>query len=290
MKKLLLSLLIVIASVGVSLAQVPPRGISYQAVVTDDLGRIQDRRQVTFRINILQGSASGSAVYAETHKVTTNDKGIVNFTIGRGTKLVGEFDEIVWQEGHFFAKIELDLDAGTNFRFMGTTELLSVPYAFFAYKADTTNFAHTAGPVYKKGDLAEGGMVIATWDGGRHGWVVALEDESTFADWFSAKLACEGKTTGGYRDWVLPTITQLNLIYQEKGLYDEKELYGDFQRPLYWSSSESGPREGYGEEFDFVWILLFNSYSDTHVTGTAGEQTPIFKLGYKAGVRAVRAF
>lgn len=219
MRQTLLIILFIFA--GISFAQIP-KGISYQAIVANSLGSIQESRDVAFRISLLEGSSTGSVVYAETHKVKTNDKGVVNLVIGRGTTIDGSFDEIVWQNGRFYAKFEVDLSAGTNFRFMGVTELLTVPFAFYAFRSDSASYAFKAdsanisGPYYEVGDTAQGGMVIATWDGGRHGLVSGLKDLTGSISWDRASLLAEADTTGGFKDWRIPTIAQLKMMYKNR--------------------------------------------------------------------------
>jgi len=108
-----------------------PNSFKYQTVVRDFSGNVMANQNVSFQISILQGSASGSSVYTETHSITTNDFGLVNINIGEGSTS-DDFYSIDWSLGPYFIQIELDENGGTSYSLMGTSQLLSVPYAMYA--------------------------------------------------------------------------------------------------------------------------------------------------------------
>lgn len=112
-----------------------PQAIKYQAVARDNAGNLIANQNIGFRINILQNSPIGNSVYAETHVVASNDLGLVHLDIGAGTNLSGNFSTINWGASSYFIKVEMDVTGGTNYLLMGTSQLLSVPYALFAEKA-----------------------------------------------------------------------------------------------------------------------------------------------------------
>jgi hypothetical protein len=109
-----------------------PQSFKYQTTVRDNTGNLLSNKLVAFRISLLQGSASGNVTYAERHNIATNDFGIANFNVGQGSVLQGVFASINWGNGPYFLKIELDLNNGTNYVFMGSSQLLSVPFAMYA--------------------------------------------------------------------------------------------------------------------------------------------------------------
>lgn len=112
-----------------------PEAFKYQAVVRNSSGDILSNRNVSFRINILQGSENGNIVYTELHSFTTNDFGLVNLEIGNGSPTNGSFNNIIWANDKYFIRVELDISGGTDFQLMGTSQLVSVPYALYARKA-----------------------------------------------------------------------------------------------------------------------------------------------------------
>jgi len=134
-KKILLSATFV-AFVFIGLAQVPD-AFNYQAVVRNNSGEVVANQNVSFQISILQGSESGTVMYAETHTVSTNAFGLVNLKVGSGTLVSGVFSPGGWGATSHFLKIEIDPAGGSTYTHLGTSELLSVPYAFHAQTVQT---------------------------------------------------------------------------------------------------------------------------------------------------------
>ena len=119
-----------------------PNKFSYQAVIRNTANELVTNRQVGMQISIMQGSATGIAVYLETHTPTTNANGLVSIEIGGGTTN-NDFSAIDWSNGPFFLKTETDPAGGTNYTITGTSQLLSVPYALYANSAK--NITETQG-------------------------------------------------------------------------------------------------------------------------------------------------
>ncbi|MBL7105125.1 MAG: hypothetical protein ISS18_12415 [Bacteroidales bacterium] len=109
-----------------------PKAFNYQAVVRDTTGNILCNQNISIRSSIIKGSQSGIVIYSETHSDTTNQFGIISLNIGNGNVISGTFDSINWGNDNYFLKIEIDDTGGTNFQYMGTTQLLSVPYALYS--------------------------------------------------------------------------------------------------------------------------------------------------------------
>jgi hypothetical protein len=114
-----------------------PEKMSYQAVIRNTSDALVTNTQVGMQISILQGSASGTAVYVETQTPTTNANGLVSLEIGTGTVVSGNFTTIDWANGQYFIKTETDPTGGTTYTITGTSQLLSVPYALHAKTAET---------------------------------------------------------------------------------------------------------------------------------------------------------
>ena len=130
MKKLFTLLaLIVITTINAQ----APQGFNYQATVRNSSGALIINQNVLFKFNIMLNSQTSLPVYSETHQVPTDDLGQVNLTVGTGTATTGTFAGINWGSGTYFLGIELN--TGANFVAMGTTQLLSVPYALYANTA-----------------------------------------------------------------------------------------------------------------------------------------------------------
>lgn len=114
-----------------------PEAIQYQAVVRDAAGQISASQSTYVRFYILQGSATGTSVYQEYHKTATNAYGLVSVRLGEGIVESGSFTAINWGAGPYFLKVAVDPLGGTNYVDMGTTQLVSVPYALYAETAGT---------------------------------------------------------------------------------------------------------------------------------------------------------
>ncbi len=141
MKKLLLLSALFISFL--TFAQVP-QGISYQAIALNGSGNAVVSSNVGIRLSILDNSASGAVLYTETHTAVTNAQGLFNLVIGQGTPTVGVFSALKWETNAKYLKVEMDAAGGTSYVLVGTTQLLSVPYALYAGKVDAANI--TGGP------------------------------------------------------------------------------------------------------------------------------------------------
>ncbi|SDD23691.1 Lcl domain-containing protein [Williamwhitmania taraxaci] len=135
MRKIYAVLISLIITTGV-FAQAPEK-MSYQAVVRNSSNQLVVSKAVGMRISILQNSDSGTEVYAETQTPTTNTNGLVTIEIGSGTVVSGAFSSINWSVGTYFIKTEIDPAGGNSYSITGVSQLLSVPFALHAKKADS---------------------------------------------------------------------------------------------------------------------------------------------------------
>ena len=85
---------------------------------------------VTVDINILQGSASGTSVFTEQHSVTTTAQGLINLNIGS----VEDLSVVDFSSDTYFVEISV------NGSVMGTSQLLSVPYALQAKEVESVDY------------------------------------------------------------------------------------------------------------------------------------------------------
>ena len=145
MKKLFTLMITVVISIC-AFTQTPQK-MSYQAVIRNAGGALLPNQNVGIRIQILQGSEYGAAVYVETHTRTTNANGLATLEIGGGTVVLGSFSGINWAGGPYFLKTEIDPAGGTSYSIIGTNQLLSVPYALYAKSvASETDPVFTVSP------------------------------------------------------------------------------------------------------------------------------------------------
>lgn len=279
MKRIYLLIIAIFLSVT-TFAQAPQK-MSYQAVIRNASNALVASTPIGMRISILKDSSKGVAVYTETQSLTTNTNGLVSMEIGNGTVLLGTFSGIDWSNGPYFVKIETDPTGGTSYTIVGVNQLLSVPYSLFSASSSGI-FTHYIG------ELFGGGIVIAVWrvSGVEHGLIASLKDLSASAAWSnvtttligasaqnirngqsntasiisqaghtsSAALMCDTFTDGGFTDWYLPAIWELNQCYNAALIVNE--ILGDidgFKFSYYWSSTEYGANDAYNYTFYPGW-------------------------------------
>ena len=154
LKSIILSVALSLSVIGFSQT---PESFKYQAVARDVSGTVLINQAVAFQISLLKGSTTGNAVFVETHSVTTNAFGLVNLEIGKGSLVSGSFSAIDWSADSYFVKIELDETGGTNYKLMGTSQLLSVPYALHAKTVEQKQSLSLKGDTLS---ISEGNTVI----------------------------------------------------------------------------------------------------------------------------------
>jgi hypothetical protein len=226
-----------------------PQKMSYQAVIRNVSNSLVTSSAVGMKISILQGSISGSIVYAETIASTTNANGLVSLEIGTGAVVTGTFASINWAAGPYFIKTETDPTGGTAYTITGTNELMSVPYALFAANS-TPGPAGPVGPIgpvgptgalaplggftHYLGELFNGGIIFYLYkgsDGFEHGLIVATTE--TICAWQStvSLVNADRRDDGFYNTnlmtfspaktyinslgtgWYLPSIDELFLLF-----------------------------------------------------------------------------
>lgn len=134
MKKIFLIMIVVLLTANL-FAQAPQK-MSYQAVIRNASNTLITNTTVGMRLSILQGSEFGASVYVETQTPTTNTNGLASLEIGNGTVILGTFSSIDWSNGPYFIKTETDPTGGSAYSIIGTSQLMSVPYALFAANAN----------------------------------------------------------------------------------------------------------------------------------------------------------
>lgn len=148
MNRILYLLLFIFSSTTIFAQDAPPQAVCYQAVATDAQGSELMAADLSIRATVLKGSPTGQVVYQEIQQTSTDDFGLFNINIGEGSLVGGDaFSEIDWGADTYFLKMEMDPVAGNNFVELGTSQILSVPYALFSGKsafADSTALAIAA--------------------------------------------------------------------------------------------------------------------------------------------------
>ena len=144
----IISTIVNLLFISFSIAQTP-QGFNYQAVLHNASGEVIAGKQVGMRISILKDDIP---VCVEVFTPTTNDFGMVTLVIGSVNTI--DFSSINWSTGIFSVKIELDPNGGTSYYVMGTSQLLSVPFALYAKKAEN-GFSGSYSDLTGKPDLSQ---------------------------------------------------------------------------------------------------------------------------------------
>ncbi|HLP49910.1 MAG TPA: hypothetical protein VK154_03440 [Chitinophagales bacterium] len=128
-----------------------PSKFNYQAVARNAAGNALANQNVAVRFTIHHLTAGGTTLYQETHNLTTNAQGLFTTAVGSGTTVgVQLLEDIDWNDGDMYLQVELDAAGGTNYTDMGTTQLISVPYAKHADKANSITLYPAAGGLSDK--------------------------------------------------------------------------------------------------------------------------------------------
>ena len=131
--------LIILLAFGFAGFAQSPQVINYQGVARNSLGNPLANQKLNLRLSVRNLSSTGAVVYSETRLVTTNGGGLYTVLIGGvgATATSGTIEATNWQIGSKFLQVEVDPSAGNNFIDLGTTQLVSVPYALSAATVKT---------------------------------------------------------------------------------------------------------------------------------------------------------
>lgn len=196
MRNVLIILAVTICAINGSLSAQAPQKMSYQAVVRSANNTLVVNQNIGIRISILQGSATGASVYTETQTSTTNANGLISIAIGGKAG----FESINWANGLYFILTEIDPTGGTNYTITGSSQLLTVPYAFHAKTADNG----FSGDYLDLKNRPTGTNVgdLQYWDGTK--WIILprgivgqilVMDKSNIPSWQSSSTLLSGPST-----------------------------------------------------------------------------------------------
>jgi hypothetical protein len=263
-----------------SYAQAPEK-FSYQAVLRDGNNNLIQEKVIGMRVDIRQGTTNGTIVYAETHITKTNLNGLASIEIGTGSTVSGTFSGINWGQGPYFIQTQTDPDGGTQYVINSVSQLMSVPYAFFAKTAAGVRNAHFFS--HYIGESFGGGVIFHLWKdslGQEHG-LIAHPHEFTSVKWSnivnaptgalsswdgynnsltikaqnnhvsSAASMCLGIDTAGFNDWYLPALDALTLLWTNRYVVNQtlSQTGGTplsyLQDVSYWTSTERSVSEAW---------------------------------------------
>ncbi len=158
MKKRIITFFVLLSATVFSQA---PQYLNYQGVARDAGGNIIST-SIGLKFEIIQGSATGLVVYDETNTSLPSSAGIFTAAIGSGAVSSGTFSAINWATGPYFIRVSIDPAGGTSFSTIGTSQLMSVPYALYAETSGS-------GSAMPTGTLTGQTMY---WDNASNTWIV----------------------------------------------------------------------------------------------------------------------
>ena len=270
MKKLLFSLFLLLTATVALWAQSPQR-MSYQSIIRDGSNVVVASTAVGIKISVVKGTATGTAVYVETHRKTTNANGLVSLEIGEGTALLGTFAGIDWSNGPYLIKTETDPTDGTNYSIPGIAPLNSVPYALYSANG-------TPGPKGEKGDTGATGATGPTGATGAQGLRglpgVAGETGPTGARGEDGQIGATGPTgadgLSAYQVWLAlgNTGSEANFTTSLTGPQGATGATGPAG-----ATGASGTNGADGLSAYQVWLALGNTGSEANfITSLTGPQ------------------
>ena len=221
--------------------------IVYNTLVLNSSKLLMKNAHLGIKATIIKGDEKGHVIYAEILKGQTNNKGNLAIDIGVGYVVAGKYSNFDFTSGPYMIKLEIDPHGGTNY-----TINITRPFVNLAKGSATTfRFAVGSKVIVKRyvGELYGGGIIFHLNKdslGNEHGLVASLQDVSVSTKWglsgidfYGFKNASDGKDNykamlnngaepgtaarvvekyqhDGYKDWYLPALKELLLLYQVK--------------------------------------------------------------------------
>ena len=195
-KKINLLFIFCLAILTFATAQTP-QAFNYSAVARNASGIPIATTTIGIQISILKSSSLGSTVYSENHFINTDDFGLFNLIVGGGSVQSGAMTAIDWSNDDYYLKVGMDASGGTNFLTMGTTQLLSVPYALHAATADSI-VGGNSGFSGSYNDLIDKPITISS---------ISSTGDTLYLSNGQSFITSNGSGSGGTGTIVLPTLT-----------------------------------------------------------------------------------
>ena len=144
---------IFLASVFVAVAQMSRAQIGYQVSLLNSATG-EPRANETVSVFVQITNSVGESIYGQTQSATTNDFGILSLAIGNANM----FNNVDWSKRPLF------ISATVDGKFLGKTQILTVPVAGYARNssyAELANYADTATYARNTGVLKN--KIVGTW-------------------------------------------------------------------------------------------------------------------------------
>jgi hypothetical protein len=87
-----------------------PNGMVYQAVARDGSGNLATKRTIYIQTTVLKGTATGTVMYSDEHKVISNADAMFTIIVGQGKYLSGshsKLTDIPWDKDKYFFNLKI---------------------------------------------------------------------------------------------------------------------------------------------------------------------------------------
>ena len=211
MKKLLLIFTGIMAFV-LAEAQTSP-SIPYQAVARDSFGTPLPSQSMKIRLSIRDSLSTGAVVYQETDSIVTDKLGMFTVNIGQGNVTSGSFSGINWSSGNKFIQTELDPTGGNSYVNLGTSQMMSVPFALYAQTSGNTNaptksrFGITLDGLGDVITTGSKGFTQVPYNGTITGWTIVSDQAGSIVVDVKRSVYSAFPTTSSIAGTCLPTLS-----------------------------------------------------------------------------------
>ncbi len=125
MKNLFFSTILGLILFSATLFAQDTQTFTYNGIAVNAVGQRLTNHTISLRLSVLNGSATGSAIYVETQTAITNATGIYYVGIGQGNPVSGSYGGINWATNHYYLKVEMDPAAGTNYSIVSASPMVA---------------------------------------------------------------------------------------------------------------------------------------------------------------------
>ena len=282
--------------------------LTYSTLVMSPSKLLIKSKNLGIKVSIFKGDQKGELLYSEKLTGKSNQIGNMTIDVGVGYVLFGKFLNLDIGKGGLFIRLDIDPNGGDKYSFDISRDLANVARGL----TSTYRFSVSSKTVVRRfiGEIFAGGIIFHLNQdslGNQHGLIASLHDLSKNAKWglmgvdyYGFKDAMNGRNTtnamikagaekgtaarlcheysnDGHKDWFLPSLRELQMIYEVRDIID-KTLDGDkldktkgFERKHYWSST--------GYSGSTSWFFSFYNGGATN-----------YGKNFLFNVRAIRAF
>ncbi len=141
-----------------------PTLINYQGIARNSQFEPLTDQTIGLELKLID-ITTGSEAYVEEHKSITNQGGLFNLQIGSGSNKVGNLANVDWANTTYNLEVSMDQTGGNNYMLIGSSSLISVPYALHASTVEYNDDAD-ANPKNELQTLSRSGNTITLSNGG----------------------------------------------------------------------------------------------------------------------------